>query len=99
MMILEMGSNQFQAHLENGMLTLDVIEGPANGATITIPQAGKVTIGRKSNNLLNFPNDQHLSNCHSEILSLNNNYYIADLNTTNGTWERLSREGESSTQF
>jgi len=66
-MIIEMGSNQFQANLINGNLTLTIIEGPAHDTIIEIPKQQKITIGRKPNNLLNFQDDQHLSNLHSAI--------------------------------
>jgi len=52
---------------------------------IEIPKH-KITIGRKSNNLLNFPDDQHLSNMHSSLSYSDNKYYIEDMGTTNGTW-------------
>lgn len=74
-MIIEMGSNQFQANLANGNLSLTIIEGPAHDTIIEIPKS-KVTIGRKPNNLLNFQDDQHLSNLHSTITYADSKYYI-----------------------
>jgi len=94
-----MGSNQFLVDLTNGNLTLQIIEGPAINTIIEIPKQKTVTIGRKANNLLNFPDDQHLSNVHSTISFIDGKYYIEDMETTNGTWERLSVEGESSQLF
>ena len=75
-MIIEMGSNQFQATLINGNLTLTIIEGPAHDNIIEMPKQSKVTIGRKPNNLLNFSDDQHLSNLHSTIYYIDTKYYI-----------------------
>lgn len=69
-MILEMGSNQFLAHLNGTNLSLEIIEGPSQGPLIEIPKTGKISIGRKANNLINFPDDQHLSNIHSTIFSI-----------------------------
>jgi pSer/pThr/pTyr-binding forkhead associated (FHA) protein len=89
-MILEMGSNQFLVTLISGNLTLNIIEGPAHDTIIEIPKQAKVTIGRKPNNLLNFPDDQHLSNLHSTISYDMGKYFVEDMGTTNGTWERLS---------
>lgn len=89
-MVIEMGSNQFQASVIGTMLNLTIIEGPAQGLLLDIPKQGKVTIGRKPNNLFNFPDDQHLSNIHSTISFCDGRYYIEDMGTTNGTWERLS---------
>lgn len=85
-MVIEMGSNQFQATLNQGVLTLAIIEGPAHDMIMEIPKQSKVTIGRKPNNLLNFPDDQHLSNIHSTISWIEGKYYIEDMGTTNGTW-------------
>lgn len=75
-MIVEMGSNQFQAHFSEGILTLEVIEGPSQGSLIEIPKNNKISVGRKQNNAINFPDDQHLSNIHATIFSLDNKYYI-----------------------
>jgi len=75
-MILEMGSNQFLVSLIGNNLTLSIIEGPAHDSIIEIPKQPKVTIGRKPNNLLNFPDDQHLSNLHSSISYIDGKYYI-----------------------
>jgi len=98
-MIIEMGSNQFQASMIGGILTFTIIEGPAHGTVIEIPNKGKVTIGRKPNNLIHFQDDQHLSNVHSTISVMEGRYYIEDMGTTNGTWERLSMEAQHSNLF
>ena len=98
-MIIEMGSNQFQARLEDYNLTLEIIEGPSLGYSIEIPNHKKVTIGRKQTNLLNFPEDQHLSNVHAAITPNGDKFYVEDMGTTNGTWRRLSYEGEVSLLF
>lgn len=65
-----MGSNQFQAHFVEGILTLEIIEGPSQGNVIEILKNTKVTVGRKQTNALNFPDDQHLSNIHATIFSI-----------------------------
>jgi pSer/pThr/pTyr-binding forkhead associated (FHA) protein len=86
-MIIEMGSNQFQASLStSGLLTFSIIEGPAHGIIMEIPKTGKVSIGRKPNNLINFPDDQHLSNLHATVSYIDNKFYVEDMGTTNGTW-------------
>ena len=88
-MIIEMGSNQFQAILTGNSLNLQVIEGPAHDITLEIPKT-KCTIGRKPTNTIHFQDDQHLSNLHSNIFFMEGGYYIEDMGPTNGTWERLS---------
>lgn len=40
---------------------------------IEIPKNNKVTIGRKQTNVLNFPDDQHLSNIHATIFRFKTN--------------------------
>lgn len=89
-MIIEMGSNQFQAHFLEGNLTFEIIEGPSQGYMIEIPRNSKITVGRKPTNILDFPDDQHLSNLHATIFSIDNKYYLEDMGTTNGSWQRLS---------
>ena len=99
-MILEMGSNQFLAKIVQGALSLTIVEGPAVDSVIQIPRnESKVTVGRKPNNIINFPDDQHLSNLHATLSGKDSRYYIQDMGTTNGTWERLSSEGEHSDLF
>jgi len=71
-----MGSNQFQASIVAGVLTLSIIEGPAQSLVIEIPKNAKVTVGRKPNNFLNFADDQHLSNIHSTISYIDGKFYI-----------------------
>jgi pSer/pThr/pTyr-binding forkhead associated (FHA) protein len=85
-MVIEMGSNQFQASLVSGVLCLSIIEGPAQGLITEIPKQPKTVVGRKSNNYINFPDDQHLSNMHSTISYTDGKYFIEDMGTTNGTW-------------
>lgn len=90
-----MGSNQFLIDLSNAKsLILKVIEGPNLGEVYSVPiPKGKSNIGRKTTNDFSFPEDQHLSNMHSTIFSIEGLWYIEDLGTTNGTWVRLSPEG------
>ncbi len=57
---------------------------------INIPKIEKITIGRTSNHLINFPDDVNLSNFHSIISFIDGSYFIEDGGSTNGTWERLS---------
>lgn len=75
-MVIEMGSNQFLAQIVNGVLHLEIIEGPALNATFEILKGQKIMIGRKASNTINFPDDQHLSNIHSSIFSMENKYFV-----------------------
>lgn len=49
-----------------------------------IPIHGVLTIGRKENNLL-ILSDQYVSGHHARIYLKNNQYYLEDLGSTNGT--------------
>lgn len=49
-----------------------------------IPIHNKLTIGRREDNILVL-HDQYVSGYHSEIFVKNDNYFIRDLNSTNGT--------------
>jgi predicted component of type VI protein secretion system len=81
-----MGSNQFLVDLGNAKcLTLKIIEGPNLGEIFTAQfPRGKSNVGRKPTNDISFPEDQHLSNMHSTIFSIEGVWYIEDLGTTNG---------------
>ena len=54
------------------------------------------TIGRKNTNNISFEDDLHMSNQHCKIFIENDRFYFEDLNSTNGSWLRLSKEGEES---
>lgn len=49
-----------------------------------IPIHNKLTIGRREDNILVL-HDQYVSGYHSEIFVKNDDYFIRDLNSTNGT--------------
>jgi pSer/pThr/pTyr-binding forkhead associated (FHA) protein len=61
-----------------------------------LPKKDKITIGRKPQNEINFPEDHHLSNIHATLFQVNGIWYVEDLGSTNGTWIRLSEEGMKS---
>jgi pSer/pThr/pTyr-binding forkhead associated (FHA) protein len=81
-----MGSNQFLIDLNNAKsIIFKVLEGPNIGDVYTITNGkGKANVGRKATNDFSFPEDQHLSNMHSTIFSIEGLWYIEDLGTTNG---------------
>ncbi|MDP4178588.1 MAG: FHA domain-containing protein [Bacillota bacterium] len=51
---------------------------------VVIPIHGVLTIGRKENNML-ILTDQYVSSYHAKIVYKNNQYYLEDLGSTNGT--------------
>merc|ERR1712066_1153009 len=56
------------------------------------------TIGRKKTCTLCFCDDMHMSIIHCKIVLIHEMFYIEDMSSTNGTWLRLSKEGEKSKQ-
>jgi len=84
-MLLELGSNQFQVDLSKpDNIYLQVIEGPNMGHIFSVPKSNKSSLGRKTTNNINFPDDQHLSNVHATFYPVEGIYYIEDMGTTNG---------------
>lgn len=69
-------------------LGLEVIKVGDNKSNLkigsVIPIHSKLTIGRKEDNLL-ILHDQYVSGYHAMIFIKNNEYFIKDLNSTNGT--------------
>ncbi|AWZ47643.1 hypothetical protein C3495_01750 [Clostridiaceae bacterium 14S0207] len=55
-----------------------------------IPIQGQITIGRKQDNLLVL-SDQYTSSYHAKVTVKNNCCFIADLNSTNGTFINEAR--------
>ena len=95
-----MGSNQFEISMPNKHLeALKIIEGTNVDFCFVLPKKDKITIGRKPHNEINFPDDHHLSNMHSTLYSVDGDWYVEDLGSTNGTWIRLSEEGEKSMKW
>ncbi len=62
-------------------------------------QEAPITIGRKATNRVSFEQDCHMSNLHAQIFRVEHEYFIEDLESTNGTWLRLSRECARSKPF
>ncbi len=57
------------------------------------------SIGRKSNNNINFGNDPHMSNVHCKINLIGSSFYLEDIASTNGTWLRISPPNVPSKDF
>lgn len=54
------------------------------------------SIGRKMTNTLSFTDDLHMSNLHCKVYCVGNDFILEDIASTNGTWLRLSGEGDKS---
>ncbi|KAL4468271.1 hypothetical protein ABPG72_015807 [Tetrahymena utriculariae] len=109
-MLFEMGSFQFEVSeldFENQIIELDILEDskPTNPKHYKLEiknsgeQPGFVSIGRKPSNKIKLPDDQHLSNVHAKIYFMNNQFFLEDNASTNGTWIRLSKEGDTSQEW
>lgn len=95
-----MGSNQFEIIMEGRHLaSLKAIEGQNVDYCFMVPKKDKITIGRKPQNDISFPEDHHLSNMHATFFHINGVWYVEDLGSTNGTWIRLSDEGVKSDKW
>lgn len=76
-MLIEMGSYTFLVKdIQDINLVLEVIEGTENPFPIEVEVDKRITIGRKSTNKINFPDDAHMSNTHACIFSIGNSLYI-----------------------
>lgn len=57
------------------------------------------SIGRKQNNKICFSDDLHMSNLHCKINLVGEKFNFEDIASTNGSWLRLSKEGEESQSY
>ena len=104
-MTIEMGSNQFL--IENisilsdneGTMEFKITEGEEEfiGLQYTIRNKGQ--IGRKAGLAITFEDDVHLSNLHAAFSMENGKFVFEDMSSTNGSWLRLSNEGEKSDPY
>lgn len=101
-MMFQMGLSEFRVDNikyspSGSMVSADlcVFEGPARQSLLKVTREG-VTIGREASNSLMVGEDSQMSSHHGEIVLTNGVFMLADLNSTNKTWLRLSMEGERS---
>lgn len=87
-MVAEMGSHLFSFILATGnKLKVNIILGDNSGETFLFDSdKRRVLLGRKSTNDINIGTDSHLSNLHSRLIFEQNQWFLEDLGTTNGTW-------------
>lgn len=101
-LIVEMGSVQLlivKLDPSNKMISMKVVDGPANLLHKEYELATPIKVGRKPENHLFYPDDLHLSNSHSEMFISDQVFYLEDRASTNGTWMRLSGEGQESDAY
>lgn len=110
-MIIEIGSYQFlvqNIYIDTGSskpeesqshVKLIMYESPEEVYENTFVLTHGSSIGRKSSTTYSFEADLHMSNLHCKINLIGNRFYLEDMESTNGTWLRLSQEGQPSEPF
>jgi predicted component of type VI protein secretion system len=111
-MIIEIGSYQLQVKKinmkingdniideENSHIILEIYESPEESNERTFMLSNESSIGRKNNNTLSFSEDLHMSNLHCKINLIGNKFIFEDMASTNGSWLRLSLEGNRSDPY
>lgn len=66
---------------------MNIIEGPNQEDVIQFtlgPNRSSVTLGRKNNVDMPFPDDHHLSNQHAKFVFIDNQVFLEDHSSTNG---------------
>lgn len=108
-MILEVGSYQFQvsdifvpsddrSEEDEPYVVLEICESPDETVERLIVH-NESSIGRKPTNTLSFPEDPHMSNLHAKFNLIGNKFVFEDMESTNGSWLRLSSQGEKSAPY
>ena len=80
-------------------IELEIYESPEESTVKTFTLFNESSIGRKNNNSLCFSEDLHMSNLHCKINLIGSDFIFEDMASTNGSWLRLSFEGNSSEPF
>lgn len=100
--LFQAGSSEFLVHNIlyspcGAMLTLELLlyEGPSNQLVVPVSSQG-LTIGRDPNNGFCVEDDLQMSSFHLRLFQEDNRFWLADQQSTNGVWLRLSPEGEPS---
>ena len=103
-MIIEVGSYQLQiTHIEvsvddnkESYVEFTIYESPEEMIEKTFALMHNHSIGRKTSNALSFTDDLHMSNLHCKIYLIQDKFFLEDIASTNGSWLRLSQEGQKS---
>ena len=102
--LIEIGSYQFiinnihiaegstENKLKESYIQLSVIESPDDIEDRDFVLYDNESIGRKSLSTISFSEDLHMSNLHVKINLIQDQFFLEDIASTNGTWLRLSEE-------
>lgn len=90
-MILNSKSSQSQ-NVQSGQPTLHITNGNYSGQSIRVTPMG-ISIGRQQGDLI--LQDSTISRMHARIIFSNGNYYLEDLNSTNGSFVNERRVTQS----
>lgn len=99
-MIVEVGSYQFQVgriviantNIEESFVEFGVYDSIDDLTAQSFRLLHNSSIGRKSTNTISLNDDLHMSNLHCKIYLLGDKFLLEDIESTNGTWIRLSHE-------
>lgn len=105
-MIIEVGSYQLQVTNimvypdlnKDSFVEVTIYESPEELLDRTFILYNNSSIGRKTNNSISFTDDLHMSNLHCKVYLIHDKFLLDDMESTNGTWLRLSPEGTKSVQ-
>ena len=108
-MIIEVGSYQLivtniviwpstnaEENINNSYVEFTLYESPEETQERVFTLAPGSSIGRKNTNALCFADDLHMSNLHCKVNMVGESFLFEDMASTNGSWLRLSKEGEES---
>ena len=108
-LLIEIGSYQFMINkihivggaveekLKESFIELFIFEAPEDIENKTFLLYDNDSIGRKNTSTLSFPDDLHMSNLHIKVNLIQDQFFLEDIASTNGTWLRLSEECKEST--
>lgn len=106
-MIIEVGSYQLQVTnlvisedtTKDSFVEFTISESPEELLDRTFMLFNNNSIGRKSNNSISFTDDLHMSNLHCKVYLVHDKFLLEDIESTNGTWFRLSPESVRSIEM
>eukprot|EP00744_Colponema_vietnamica_P007721 GILI01011081.1.p1 GENE.GILI01011081.1~~GILI01011081.1.p1 ORF type:complete len:286 (+),score=33.46 GILI01011081.1:84-941(+) len=87
------GSDRFAS--TGSLLQISFYTGPMKGVSVNVGQGG-LTIGRRNNNQLVIPQDGTVSGNHCKVEFFDDQFFLTDLGSCNGTCLRLSPEKQES---
>ena len=85
--------------IQNSYVHFEIYEGPEDLQQNAFDLRSGDSIGRKNTNMVQFTDDLHMSNLHCKVNLVTDKFFFEDIASTNGSWLRLSMEGNESVLF